>query len=121
MSDKTQLRKLAEERLLAEAVRDWRAGRAHLSSNGKHFKLRADGASHGNKGAPWGKVVKKVLGTDSDPMGTRALSRLGDETYGGREAPTEFERMHNMDRVRTRLMSEIAEGRPAIPPGTKRG
>ncbi len=118
---KSVLRKIAEEQLLAEAVRDWRAGRAHLSSNGKHFKLRAEGASHGNKGAPWGKVVKKLLATPEDPMGTRALSRLGDETYGGPEAHTDFERTHNMDRVRSRLLSEIAEGKPAMAPGTRRG
>lgn len=111
----SQLRKIAEERLLAEAVRDWRAGRAHLTKNGKHYRLR------GNGSPAWGKTVKKLFGTERNPSGSDALHRLGEETYGDREAPTEFEQIHSLDRVRSRLLSEIAEGKPAMAPGTRKG
>jgi hypothetical protein len=119
VSGKTLIRKLAEERLLAEAVRDWRSGRAHLGKGG-HYKLREDVGTRA-KPAPWSKAVKKLLGTEQDPTGVDALHRLGQETYGDREAPSEFERMHGLDRVRTRLRQEIAEGKPAMPPGTRSG
>ena len=131
----SQLRKIAEERLLAEAVRDWRAGRAYHSNSGT-YKIRpivevAGVPTIGNgsgKTAPWNKIVKKVWGNSSD-----GLHDAGQATYGGREAPTEFEKMHAMDRVRVRLIEEIAEGkppapiqlalsfRPQLPPGTRKG
>lgn len=111
----SQLRKIADEKLLAEAVRDWRAGRAHLTKNGKNYKLR------GNGSPTWGKVVKKLLGTERNPSGSDALHKLGEETYGSREAPTEFESLHGLDRVRSRLLSEIFEGKPAMAPGTRKG
>lgn len=115
----SQIRKIAEERLLAEAVRDWRSGRAHLGKGG-HYKLREDIGAR-VKAAPWSKTVKKLLGTDSDPTGVDALHRLGRETYGDRQADSEFERLHNLDRVKVRLRQEIAEGKPPMPPGTRKG
>jgi hypothetical protein len=108
-----------DESLLAEAVRDWRSGRAYLAKGG-HYKLRE--GDRRNIPAPWNKTVKRMLGTPSDPSGSSALSDLGRATYGERQAPSNFEQMHGLDRVRSELLSDIAAGRPPLlPPGTKRG
>lgn len=125
---------LGEEKLLREAVRDWRAGRAY-SSGGKfylHPLEQLSGSDYpmvgsGGKLAPWNKAVKKLIGSTSE------LHELGEATYGPREAKTDFERMHGMDAVKTRLLGDIVKGkpaapiqqtlfqRPAMPPGTRSG
>lgn len=111
------LRKMADERLLAEAVRDWRSGRAYKDNRGT-YKLRPIVQAAGvpmvgsgpGKAAPWNKIAKATWGSS-----TEGLHDASEATYGPREANTPFERMHGMDAVRARLVHEIAEGKPAAP------
>ena len=91
--------------LLEDALRDWRSGRAYVGGRGL-FMLRpfvivagVPTLGHGRPTvAPWNKVAK-------DP--SEGLHKAARAKYP-EEPQTDFERMHALDRVRSRLIHESA-------------
>lgn len=111
----------SREALLDQAMRDWRSGRAFVSSfKGKErFMLHPiykSGVSdswqigHGRaKTAPWSKVAIAEWGGGGDA--SEGLHRAAHAKYPEAELSS-FERMHRIDPVRHRLLQESGDAQP---------
>ena len=98
--------------LLRDAMRDWRSGRAYVA-NGKYhrYMLRPVVQDHGvwvlGQGravtAPWSKAANEEWGHDSEGLHKEARAAYPEE------AMSDFQRMHRLDPVRSRLLAEIGE------------
>jgi hypothetical protein len=96
--------KSSREELLRDALRDWRSGRAFVSNNGKRYMLRASSGGRAVT-APWNKVAREEWGASSE-----GLHRAAEAAYPRATDLTDFEKMHHMDPVATRLRREIEGG-----------
>lgn len=94
--------------LLEQAMRDWRSGRAFFR-NGRYW-IRPLGTVAGIRSivdgrarvAPWSKVAIQTWGD------TRGLHQASQAKYPRAENLTEFQRMHGMDPVASKLLSEAS-------------
>src|SRR5271167_4618790 len=113
--------KSSHEALLDQAMRDWRSGRAFVSSfKGKErFMLKpleksrindAWGIAHGRaKTAPWSKAAIAEWGGEGK-FAVDGLHQAASAKYPEAEMSS-FERMHNLDPVRHRLLQESGDAR----------
>lgn len=105
------------EKVLADALRDWRSGRAFFKERAGRpaFWLRPLERRGGvitvgfgrAKMAPWSKLVVSMW--PDDPAGGLALEAR--RVYPD-EPRTDFERLHALDPVRVRLLHEMGKEIP---------
>lgn len=104
----------SREALLQDALRDWRSGRAFVA-NGKGHRYMLHPVYVSDSGvasivrgratvAPWSKAANAEWGPDSD-----GLHRAAQAKYPRPANLSDFERMHAMDPVRTKLLEESAK------------
>jgi hypothetical protein len=112
-------RSVSREALLDQAMRDWRSGRAYVSSlKGKErfvlhpvYKSSINDSwqiGHGRaKTAPWSKAAIAEWGGEGK-FASDGLHKAARAKYP-EEAMSSFERMHRLDPVRHRLLQESGD------------